>query len=375
MEEEKISKRYVPIDVIREIFFWLPYKPFVRLRTACKQWLTATQDPQFLKKYLRRIADNPSCFIIFTSTANSCKLQMCRIGPDSYTYGDTMRFPCFYQDMLPSSHGLVCFIRSCTMVFNPTTRETIAVENSPWPYPYKSYYYGRCYTTVMGFGYHRSSNKYKVVQLLTAADNGGCTFEGFVVTVRRGSVQPWRSKGLINTSEFALKDHHAVCADGVLYFEAKKATHNDNLPILSFDLGSEESKWIISPTNLSCCALTNPGDHLQEKHLVELHGELHFVENFFNENLRLQMEIWRLADPVQEVWIQQYRLALAMNFPCFSLLPFYIGHKKILLWGDKFYSYDLQEKKLEVYRQKEDRYCSLPKDFACVHAETPTFGE
>lgn len=372
---------YVPFYIITEIFLRLPCKSLARFKTVCKQWRSNIDDVLFVSEYndyRRRNATNPSYFLSRTSeeirdcetnVSRTCrKFHLWGIGRDSYSHLRTlpMVVPESYEAMSRSSNGLVCLhgvTNRRIAVLNPTTEEIIALPDFPKPYvAFERRLAGDIdpcpvvYHNLLGFGFHRQSHKYKVVQLVYDSCTGRISW-CYVLTVRRAE-STWTA---VESSRSCQPFRHrirgeAVCANGVLYWECYHVTacHGTfalhHIEILAFDLGTEKMKIIVGPS-------TPKPDVWGPVHLfTELNGSLCFVEYDEFRGL-LQMNISMLDDSGDRVdWTHTYRLELGPYHRngVYFFYPICIRQNRILLHYDRaFYVYDVEEKVLRVYHGPE----------------------
>ncbi|OVA16732.1 F-box domain [Macleaya cordata] len=134
--------------------------------------------------------------------------------------------------MVGSCNGLVCFtaphsgIQDPVYICNPFTKE----------YTYLQRITCQGGFIVSGFGYHHSTNEYKVVRIYYSGDQHSM---GQVQVYTLGHESEWRNKGEIT---YSFRESPAILANGALHWLDDKEWN-----IVAFDLADEEFRLLPSP--------------------------------------------------------------------------------------------------------------------------------
>ncbi|XP_026409012.1 F-box protein At3g07870-like [Papaver somniferum] len=144
--------------------------------------------------------------------------------------------------MVGSCNGLVCYLALCKSAFgyyydpiyisNPITGEYVYLPTFNFFKPVEGYF--SC-----GFGYHHSTNEYKVVRIFREffISHNCCSY---VQVYTLGSGRGWRDIGRV---DLRLSPEAGVCANGTLHWFEK---HDKQ--IVDFDLAEEKFELISLPT-------------------------------------------------------------------------------------------------------------------------------
>ncbi|OVA19981.1 F-box domain [Macleaya cordata] len=137
--------------------------------------------------------------------------------------------------IIGSCNGLICFsvrhhdIDDPVFIFNPITREYIELPK------YRQQLFQDC--MVSGFGYHSSTNQYKVVRITYHPFDQGPDI-GFVQVYTLGDGRGWRNTGQI---AYSLLLSPGIPINGALHWLDSQGK------ILSFHLANEEFRLLPSP--------------------------------------------------------------------------------------------------------------------------------
>ncbi|OVA07464.1 F-box domain [Macleaya cordata] len=272
----------LPPDITLDILSRLPVESVLQCRLVCKTWRTVLRlsstffGDMHLGRQLLQFDDNDQKYYnnhpenggVVAAAAKKVGLGLLfsigfskgeRLFARLYYYGDydeiknidlqsykklprinhhPMTKSCL-DAIVGSCNGLVCFLskphnRNGEPVYicNPITREYINLPRFHLAYSVKD-------RIVSGFGYHPSTNEYKVVRIYYPFYDS----PGVVHVYTLGGGSGWRYKGEIT---------HKLCFTGVLVNGALHwLDNNEQLNIVAFDLADEEFSLLPSPPCLS----------------------------------------------------------------------------------------------------------------------------
>ncbi|OVA06948.1 F-box domain [Macleaya cordata] len=268
-------------EITLDIFSRLPVESVLHCRLVCKTWRNLLRLPYFADMHLRRqllrleynnhshvappppaaAADNLG-FLLLTMEKSS-PLFYLEYDEDEKSYKTVKRINhpplkkrIYGIAMVGSCNGLICFTILCrhgiddpVYICNPITNEYINLPKFNILRDYKgvdininSSYDGRM---VSGFGYHPSTNEYKIVRIVYY-DKINEPIIGRVQVYTLGDGNGWRNKGEIAYSLIPRKGIPAVLR-GILANGALHWLDYDDWKILSFDLEEEEFSLLPSP--------------------------------------------------------------------------------------------------------------------------------
>ncbi|OVA16360.1 F-box domain [Macleaya cordata] len=293
----------LPPEVTIDILSRLPAESVLQCKFVCKAWRSLLQDPSFPHMHLlSRLDDDHNAasasafgrlgFIFLSWLPNSkgnklldkkkgYKLHYAEYDENPKQSHRTLFVrmnlhpPVNTHHIVGSCNGLICIAVNpyggfdCDPIYicNPITRECLNL-------PKFNERYLRGYI-MSGFGYHCSTNEYKVVRIYYLS---GEPF-GRVQVYTLGGGSGWRHKENISFSLLLHHDSPAVLANGALHWL------DDEGKIVAFDLADEEFRLLPSPP---CLLLYN--EHKYWFQLRVLGGRLCVV----HQNQGKSSDIWSL---------------------------------------------------------------------------------
>ncbi|XP_026393215.1 F-box protein At3g07870-like [Papaver somniferum] len=250
----------LPSEIATEILSRLPTDSVMQCRQVCKTWEHLLCDPSFAHKHLHQISQidgnsNLSHSSLISSKVGSGFLvyfkftreRGCQLYYGEYDDQRNMKLkrinqtPKHHQSIVGSCSGLICFSKDgrgphCsldyepTYICNPITGEYVNFPGLPWEEKLQS--------MVCGFGYHHSSNKYKIVRIYYIENQP----LGKVQVYTLGSGIGWKDLGKTTYSlRYSWQIHpFGIFANGALHWLDMEQN------IVSFDL-AEEKFYLLPP--------------------------------------------------------------------------------------------------------------------------------
>lgn len=357
---KRMVDRYILPEIVSEIFLNLPCKSLCKFRSISKQYHSYVNNPQFIEKHRRRNL-KASHLLIWDDSVISSNLHLFNMHTDSYAYMKTIA-TYSYENALPSSYGMVCLhggVNKKIALFNPSSEEIIPLPDLLEPFAYETKNKPGAPTPTtwkyndLGFGFDPKSRRYKVVQTIIR----DCAISGFhILTVSRKDSY-WRT---INMSSGYLVGRfrcEPICVDGALYWEIWNSFDGIHIPVLVFDLGTEEMRIIQSPAEWRF------DKYGSGWHFALLKGRFCCYDMTPPVDTLLEINIWKLEEcgfnrNNNAIWTPWYKLEIYRPVLEQSpLVPLYIyGDRRILFQdpiSERFYCYDIEGKSLKTYPMVE----------------------
>ncbi|XP_026416034.1 F-box protein At3g07870-like [Papaver somniferum] len=259
--------KHLPSDLILNILARLPADSVIQCKQVCKTWKDLLCQPSFPQAHLLHQL-NGNCFSSLSShTAANIPIRLLFSFAWKLERGNQLYYgeydnqtrnkvrkinqpPIVGKSVIGSCNGLICFSESKgfyvlepSYVCNPITGEYV---NIPGIFNTKMVDYSEF--IVSGFGYHRSTNEYKIVRIHYTK----FTHLGRVGVYTLGKGRGWRETG---TTTHSLRPSRGQANPGMPYYLspfgtlANGALHwlNKEGKIVSFDLAKENVYLLQSP--------------------------------------------------------------------------------------------------------------------------------
>ncbi|CAB4313170.1 unnamed protein product [Prunus armeniaca] len=315
----------------------LPSKSLMRFKCVCKSWSSLTRDPSFVSAH-QNLGCNKNVHLLLTAwdkrpttQQHFFSLQINQEGslipathllslPTPQTTNE-----CLYNAQI--INGLVClYLYNTTVpnqtdpdhpvrIFNPSTRESIALPQALQPASCKAVRIFNPYTresialsrapasrkvyVTYDFGFSPLTNEYKVLQVqeLIPALRG----EHFMFKIFKLGTSSWRHIEVdcngLRINPFTSPFHkRSVYVNGAVHW-----IHGINNVILAFDIGDEKFRAIPLPKDYNC--FTHRIDFPIES-IVEVDGCVALTGG--KELMRLNiLRLWVLRDYQNQVWVKE----------------------------------------------------------------------
>ncbi|XP_009102165.1 F-box protein At1g30790 [Brassica rapa] len=280
----------IPLDLISDILLKFPAKSLVEFTCISNTWYSIIRSQMFIKTFMSISISRPRILLTFKRNHNGENELLFFSSPDTSQVSNDSSSVVSRHEMTmsrtslgdyiihsPSVRGFLCCSHQHQyMVCNPTTRQVI---NLPEDHRFD---HGtmKCY---MHLGYDPSSDKYKVLRMVTQPGSN-LVSEHSVYTLERQqcSYSPWRCvEGDISNY---IPSSNGVCINGVVYYEARIKPWISSVVLVTFDFGSERFCQIKTPGEKFTCLANYKG---------KLAG-LSLLGNSFN--------LWVLDDVKEQTW-------------------------------------------------------------------------
>ncbi|CAI9781690.1 unnamed protein product [Fraxinus pennsylvanica] len=306
----------LPVEILVEVLSRLPYKSLCRFTCVSKEWhsLISSPDPGLVKDLRHRLHPNPYLYIwdfnkYFDDDRLTLRLSIVDIANERIQENHYLPYGYSNFYYLVSCHNFICFVGSMISIHNLSTQETAVVPDTVD--------YGD-----VGFGYSSLSNEYKVVKWFMQDAEGismGCKIFSLSdrLTFKSDS---WR---LTETRPFEDLSGNPASVNGVIYWLMYTQNHPNFYQmdsILATDLDKEESE-IIS------CPELSPSTRA---YLLELKECLYLAHCSSEKAI---VEMWRLEDPKNCVWVSEYYINLSsIRYAIVPLTSVLVGHVEKLVF-------------------------------------------
>lgn len=299
----------LPDELVVDILSSLPPKTLVEFTAVRKSWNSLIKNPSFIKTHLEKSLanDRNGYYLCISTNYNQNKLctMLCTKTLVEVAKVD-LPFPCdmSYCTVVGSVNGLICLVDAFDgrklYLCNLAIRRYKHIGNSSSLL--------RCIPAnpyvLLGFGYHRESNDYKVIRIMYVAAVGRSMIHREVEVYRLGE-GCWRKVGgafpwtLLNPLP-------AAFVNGNLHWVVSSPGREVDEVVLSFSLGQEVFREIEMPDyhfpeSLTCKSLCVSRDCLSVlQHCPFLEDEA--CENCF---------LWVMKEyGVSDSWSKQYSIVL-----------------------------------------------------------------
>ncbi|XP_010510110.1 PREDICTED: putative F-box protein At2g19630 [Camelina sativa] len=283
----------ISIDLVIEIFSWLPAKSIARCRCVSKLWNAVLRRPDFTELHLSRSSSSPKLlfvlrnmngFVFFTSHLPQNPVDNSSIAVASNRLS---HFPC-RNGIVGPSNGFV-LLRGVmgmkkhlfvSLLFNPSTGQVL-------PLPAVNTR-SRRFGMIICMGCDSVNKQLKVLSV-TLSDEGS-DFEKFeyqVLTVGIGKPS-WR---MVECCRPHLPGTRKICINGVYYYTARVNMFSRDSVIVCFDFISEKFSFL----NLSG-PMEAPTD------LINYNGKLGLLVSDFCHGGNTRFELWVLQDLEKKEW-------------------------------------------------------------------------
>ncbi|XP_058785034.1 F-box/kelch-repeat protein At3g23880-like [Vicia villosa] len=242
------SLPYLPIDLVPDIFCWLPVKLLVQLRCMCKSWNSLISDRSFTRKHLslsttRRLhyQHKPREFIHNSYPLESVLTNRSTKVPERWVHLNCIAGSC---------DGILCISDkpNCLALFwNPSIRK---FKESP---PFQNFeILNKVYSTY-GFGYDRVSDNYKVVVLYNSEPDFPTIT---TVKIHTLGTNFWKTIPTFPSGTHVFDEQSGTHVRGTLNWIAYTGRRQQGpLLIASFDLGKESYQKLLPPDHPEICQL------------------------------------------------------------------------------------------------------------------------
>ncbi|XP_049388888.1 F-box/kelch-repeat protein At3g06240-like [Solanum stenotomum] len=245
------KSKYLPEELISEIFYRLPVKSIGRCRCLSKHWRNFLSDPQFIKLHFNLHAhtqEEKLIIVTWRSELHTITLIHDILENESIDSISTkVNFQHLTHNWISvagSCNGLVLVIDRDNVQFliNPTTLEYHKFPVFDWALPPKT----SCY--MYGLGYDIVSDDYKVVSLSYRDTNNEFMSNTYVdlYSVRKGH---WETLG-VSPYDHSLTDRASgVLVNGALHWLACRTVEHSTA-IAAFDLSVDKFLEVPGPIDL-----------------------------------------------------------------------------------------------------------------------------
>lgn len=262
MGEQMIdSTYYIPPELVIDIFMRLPVKTLIRCTSVCKSWYALIRNPNFValhfnsnSNYRPEYRDNG--YLLLGGT-NFCHVVCDRTFKSLYTVETPLTVGPNRKSSLNfvgSCNGLLCLapgleynLGNDVYIWNPSIRTHKKLPPSQFSDEFTD---ERWMVSRLGFGYHESTNDYKVIRLIYFPECRNFTSVDVAPLVEVYSLKTnsWR---IIRTEVPPIVTQSVVTFyKGVFYWMGFKSIRDDPMEnyIMSFDLDNEKFKEIEQPS-------------------------------------------------------------------------------------------------------------------------------
>ncbi|KAG2323571.1 hypothetical protein Bca52824_016784 [Brassica carinata] len=286
----KSSLDSIPLDLTTQILLTFPAKSLIEFTCVSNTWYSIIRSQMFVKTFMSTSISRPRVLLTFKRNHNNDNELLFFSSPhNSQVSNDSSSVvsrhemtisktsPGDYIIHSPSVRGFICCSHQHQyMVCNPTTRQVIKL-----PADHRlDHSTMKCY---MHLGYDPSSDKYKVLRMVTQPWSN-LVSEHSVYTLERqqSSNSSWRrvEGGISNY----IPSSNGVYINGVVYYEARVKPWISSVILIAFDFGSERFGQIKTPEERFSCLANYKG---------KLAG-LSFLGNSFS--------LWVLDDVMEQTW-------------------------------------------------------------------------
>lgn len=269
---------YLPQEVLTDIFTRVPIKSLLLCTLVCKSWHTFVTDPSFVIAHLNRPRtlshNNAHDLILLRNYSEQRKEEVysLRFDDESFREYQKIEFPFksaandFYR-IVGCCNGVVCITDDQfryahdTVLWNPSIRKSVTL-----PKPRISE--GK-FEHVMGFGFDRKTNDYKVVRIVYLESRKRPEID--VYRLSSGSWEDISRSGGLGFYSIRKKAPQAYLNGAVHWFATDKRSGRHL--VVSFDTGDELFRPIVVPdgvgTDLSCLVSVRPAVFLGDLALIE----------------------------------------------------------------------------------------------------------
>ncbi|KAF5175083.1 F-box protein cpr1 [Thalictrum thalictroides] len=314
MDGVGVTMERFPQDVVMEILSRLPVKSLVRFRCVSKTWLKLlTKDTKFIKLHLNRSHNHLPDFIFQTYL---------RIESDMNTKISESKFDDGVE-IIGICNGLVCVTDfSNFYVCNPLTKDYISIP-SPDDVPILL---NQMSLSLYGFGFHESSNEYKILRLFstTIEDEDGVSDFLLHVTVYTLSTNSWKTLENVSYEYEICCDQDNALVNGAFHWIGAApglSTWSTKVKsIVCFDLEAEDFHELPQPTDLK-----DKYSYTFSVSVGELDGLLCLFYMLSNESL----EVCAMKEyGIVESWTKQFKITqLEVPRSFYNLAPVGIYNK------------------------------------------------
>ncbi|KAK4847186.1 hypothetical protein QYF36_026713 [Acer negundo] len=285
----------LPREIILNILSRLPVTSLLQSKFVCKAWLNLVQDPLLVSMHFSRATRNDPCLILHSDSPIRNQLYSLEL---SDLIKDDRRVKKICDPVLPqfnvvgSCKSLLCLCDSSEenllYVYNPFSRDYIMLPKSEELLNQ---------STVYGFGFSQTTNKFKVIQAVnphrTRAPRrrqiGLSSFQAEVQILTLGS-PAWRTLGKLPYRRI-YQEPSQVLVCGRIHWSVSSGS---DCPIISFDFEDEQFREVQKP---DC-------PHWPNMDLVDFGGCLATVSKGYSN-----FEIWVMKEyDVKESWIKDFNI-------------------------------------------------------------------
>ncbi|KAK2648618.1 hypothetical protein Ddye_016107 [Dipteronia dyeriana] len=285
----------LPREMILDILSRLPVSSLLQSKFVCKAWHNLVQDPLLVSMHFSRASRNDPCLILHSDSPIPNQLYSLEL---SDVIKDDMRVKKICDPVLPqfnvvgSCKGLLCLCDSSEenllYVYNPFSRDYTMLPK---------YQEVLNQSTVYGFGFNQTTNKFKVIRAVNPSrlcalhrhKIGLLSFQAEVQILTVGS-PAWRALGKLPYRQI-YQGPSQVLVCGRIHWTASSGS---DCLIISFDFKDEQFREVQKP---DC------GDW-PTMDLVDFGGCLAAVSIGYSN-----FEIWIMKEyDVKESWIKDFNI-------------------------------------------------------------------
>lgn len=289
MLNTKLLLSDLPIELLCEIFSWLPVTSILQIRYTCKLWYDLMADPKILATQLSRRSHAAAGQLVYEMEEKGCAIFFVeKVGSNLCYMGPIIQKREPMLNTYPQSSGGLLLNKTlfpkCFYVENPIIGERIEVPEDQLLDGYITH----------GFGYSPSTNEYKLVKL------GSMPISGIVLTLGSG-----HGRWLGHVPFFPSVQTPFEC-EGVIFwkiFQSKEAVDMNRL-VMSFDVASECFQSWQGP------GLEKETDR-EEIYIAKIGKFAACVHGIWSNML----QIWVLRDMTKDVWVKEHNIVSAISPP------------------------------------------------------------
>lgn len=314
--DDLLQKKNLPHELQVEILSWLPINYLCPFRYVSKTWLHLISfDPQFAKLHLDRTIQsktNPAIIVQRNKSQRYFHLATDHTTCDSAI---PLELP-FEQDGIGYAvygicNGLLCL--SCmgkdeVYIWNPITNDHITIKYPPTPSRFSGFKKG----TRVAFGFHPSTNEYKIIKVFGECDYNALQFHSQVSVYTLGVDSSWRT--VVEDMPYNISCCPPPCSlvNGVVHWLGMRTGSLSVCVIVAFDLKDEFFQEITPPDDVDF-------DHqLATTSIGELGGKLCIFCEHYQENL----QIWVMKEyGAVNSWSKQFKIGLSEVGRFYDLSP------------------------------------------------------
>ncbi|KAK2665119.1 hypothetical protein Ddye_003693 [Dipteronia dyeriana] len=308
-----MSSIHIPIEILYNILGRLPVKEIIRFRCVCKAWRDLVIDPNFISTHLNlQTYDSDRCLLQYKAGRyGSGKDFFVAFNARNFAEHSNLEVPfsceTSYFKIVGSVNGLLCLSLSFTLfgrtlyLWNPSIWKLKILSGSCFHRQiekWKTFF-------VVGFGFHRRTNDYKIVRIMYFTEIGGREPpRAEVFSLARNS---WRKVG--TNSGFYTRDRSStVVVNGCVHWFAFRINDVYSKYILAFDFDSEEFREITLPK------YHHNGESQFHRHrpavsVAVLRESLALIVSWYKKHLMGCCNIWVMNEyGVVESWSKQYSI-------------------------------------------------------------------